>query len=247
MRRARRRRALRDRAGGRSPWSIRQQGHRLRGVQVRCLPDIEPARVGRQNAVIDVRVVHRRQRFDTHQPVAPRPGRRRVAHAVVGRLVVVARYLRGEYAAGRHQGHGPGEQRVMPGQPLQRGVGDHHVGRCLGRPIGDVGLDPADIGQKTARHRKHSGGVVDPGDPRARPAFGQQPGHPAVAATEVVDGGRGLHRQARQQVRDGAHAFGRELAVLGRVPVLDTAARAPALIRRRSARRRPGGPRTSTR
>ena len=72
---------------------------------------------------------------------------------------------------------------------MKRSVRVDKIGRFIGLPVTDVGLNPADPAGLRLGLREHLRRIVEPVDRRGRPALGNETCHMPRATAQVVDHG----------------------------------------------------------
>ena len=132
--------------------------------------------------------------------------------------VPALRRLHRQAPAGGQQRPQARDQLAVVGQPLDHRVAVEQRRRRVRPPVAEVAVLPAHPRGGGPRPFQHLRRVVHAGHRGARPALGQQPGHVAAAATEVVDVLRLHERDPPHQVQGGPQPVVGELQVLRRVP-----------------------------
>ena len=142
----------------------------------------------------------------------------RLPDEAVRRQVPAQRRLHRQAPSGRQQRPQARNQLSVVGQPLDHGVGVEQRRHRVRLPVGEVAVLPAHPRGAGPRPFQHLRRVVHADHGGAGPALGQQPGHVAAAATEVVDVLRFRERDPPHQVQGGPQAVVGELEILPGIP-----------------------------
>ena len=135
-------------------------------------------------------------------------------------VIVVGGDLHGELTGLRQCGGEPGQERLVVGDPVQRGVGEDEVVVSLARERADVSLLEAETvareGRALGQHRRR---VVDADRlPRREPPV-QLPRQLAGAAAEIDDAHSRPRLHQIEQIEEGLRPLVAEPPVLLRIPV----------------------------
>jgi hypothetical protein len=152
-------------------------------------------------------------------------------------MVEVGRHLHRQLAAAGEGAGQPPEQRLVVGQPLQGGVGEHHVPAAAAE-LGDVAeLEAQAVAGQGAGALEHRRGAVKAERVAGLKAPVELGGQLAAAAAEVDRPAAGHRPDQVEQVVEGLGALGGEARVLLGVPGVH-----PHTVRLNRPRRHPISP-----
>jgi len=173
-------------------------------MQVDRLPDIQGGGDGLQDVPVLPGLQDRRRPPDIGQQRGPRPRGRHLVLQRPDRGRMHRRHLHRQRATRRQLRQQPREQRCMPTQPVQRGIGVDHVHPAslwrLGRPAAEIRLREPAPRRGAARLFQHRRRAIDAQHIRPRPALLQEHAHIAGPAAQIHHPGRRIGIHIRQQI-----------------------------------------------